>query len=142
MNDTEFLRMYKIIFTLAALWNICVGATGLLFQDYSIQLFYGTSALHETFIAMLNYRIVMLAIIIFGLGYFIVSRAPLLNRGIIWLGILSKLILFCIFTFYFFTGNTTIFAFLLVCGDMAWSLIFLYFLFKSSHHVKYNFLTG
>ncbi|PKL38432.1 MAG: hypothetical protein CVV44_11130 [Spirochaetae bacterium HGW-Spirochaetae-1] len=134
--------LFKNIFTLGALWNWGVGLIGLVFTDFAIGLFFGAVAVTDNYFALLMFRIVMLAVIIFGIGYFMVSRSLYLNRGLVWLGLLSKMILFFMFTWYFILGMATIFAFLTVAGDLIWSLIFLAFLWQTRDSVDVNIFLG
>ncbi len=122
----------KILFTPAGLWNLSIGFTGLLFQEFAINLFFGDGAYTGEFIAVIMTRIVMLAVIIFGLGYLMVARDPEGNRGVIILGLLSKLILFIMYTYYFMINLATIWAFLAVLGDFFWGILFIWYLCKGN----------
>jgi hypothetical protein len=82
-------------------------------------------------ISALFYRLFLTAVIMFGIGYYIVSRNLTLNRAVVWLGLVSKLILFAVFTVLFFIDKATLLAFLALCGDAAWSLLFILFLWQT-----------
>lgn len=138
INDS----LFKTIFILAGFWNFSIGITGILFTDFSIGLFFGPDAVTTDFLAILFFRLFMAAVMIFGAGYFIVSRELMLNRGIIWLGLGSKLLLFFIFLIFFILGNATLIAFLAVTGDFLWSLIFILFLHQTVNRVKINTVIG
>lgn len=138
LNDNFFIKA----FFLASLWNIAISLTGIFFTDFSISLFFGSGAVTDDFIAKLFFRLFMLAVMIFGAGYFFVSRNLMLNRGIIWLGLFSKLCLFVIFVIYFIAGSATIMALLAVTGDFLWSLLFILFLYQTDAHVKINRVIG
>jgi len=115
---------------LAGLWNLGIGLTGLLFHNFAMGLFFGPAAVTGDFLALLMTRIVMLAIIIFGIGYIMAAFDPERNRGVIILGLLSKFILFAIYTWYFIFDLATILAFLAVLGDLFWGFLFIWFLLK------------
>ena len=121
----------EMLFIPAGLWNIGIGMTGLCFQAFAMNLFFGEGAYSGEFIAVVMTRIVMLAIIIFGVGYLMAAHDPVGNRGVIILGLASKFILFGIYTFYFITGQATIWAFLAVLGDFFWGLLFIWYLAQS-----------
>jgi len=133
---------FSKIFLLAALWNFSIGFIGIFFTDFSLSLFFGQSIAGTGFIAVLMFRLFMAAVIIFGLGYFIVSRDVMFNRGIIWLGLLSKLILFAVFIYLYFMGRTAFPAALAVTGDFLWSILFLLFLRQTVERVQINNLIG
>ncbi len=138
IKDTFYSRM----FALAGLWNVCIGLTGLVFADFSVALFFGRTAVTGDFLGGLSFRLFMVAIITFGIGYCLVSRDLGLNRGIVSLGLACKMILFVMFTYYYFTGRATIMAALTVAGDLAWSVLFMVFLFRTRDSVKHDIITG
>jgi len=137
-NNDFFIKT----FLFASLWNISIGVIGIFFTDFSIGLFFSPDAVTSDFIAKLFFRLFMIAVIIFGTGYFIVSREITLNRGIVWMGLISKLILFVIFFTYYVDGSATIMALLAVTGDFLWSLIFILFLYQTAGRVKINTIIG
>jgi len=120
----------KMLFIPAGLWNLGIGFTGLFFHDFAMGLFFGAAAVTGDFLAVLMTRVVMLAIIIFGIGYLMAAYDPEKNHGVIILGLLSKFILFVIYTWYFVLDMATILAFLTVLGDLFWGLLFIWFLLK------------
>jgi hypothetical protein len=134
--------IYKKLFALGALWNISIGLTGVLFYDFSATLFFGADAVAHNLMSVLFFKLLMTAIIAFGIGYYIVSRDLFLNRGIVWLGLVCKMILFAVFTWLFFDGQAQVMAFLAVLGDFAWSLLFILFLIQTKERVKNNMIIG
>jgi len=138
MSSKFFLKT----FLFASLWNVSIGLTGIFFTDFSIGLFFGPDAVTAGFLAELFFRLFMIAVIIFGAGYYIVSRDITLNRGIVWMGLVSKLILFVVFLIYYITGSATIMALLAVTGDFLWSLIFILFLYQTASLVKVSTIIG
>ena len=133
---------YTKLFSLGALWNVCIGLTGVVFYEFSVTLFFGSDAVAYNLISVMFYKLLMIAIIVFGVGYFIVSRDLALNRGIVWLGLVCKLILFFIFTYLFIGGRATLLAFLTLCGDFIWSLFFMLFLWQTKDGVRVNNIIG
>lgn len=138
LNDNFYAR----VFLGAFIWNVCIGFTGVIFTDFSIALFFGDNAITGDFVANIFFRLFMVAVIIFGAGYYLVSRELMLNRGIIILGLASKIILFVIFMFFYISGKATIIAALAVTGDFLWSLLFIIFLKETLNRVKINSLVG
>lgn len=138
MSDNFFIK----VFFLGALWNICLGLAGILFYDLTITLFFGAEAVSHDLVSSLFYRLFMAAIIIFGIGYYIVSRDLSRNRAVLWLGLAGKITLFIVFTVLFVTGNATILAILTLTGDLAWSILFLLFLWQTKDTVTKNSIIG
>lgn len=135
-------NFYSKMFTLGALWNIGISLSGLLFYELTITLFFGPNAVVYNLISVMFYRLFMIAIIVFGIGYYIVSRDLSQNRAIVWLGLACKMILFIVFAFIFFTGKATVLAFLTLSGDFVWSLLFFLFLWQTKDRVRKNIFIG
>src|SRR5271169_6723863 len=65
---------------------------------------------------------------VFGYGYFLVARDPSRNEGIVWMGIVGKLLIFALFLTHAIAGT---FPFVLVIptlGDVIFAFLFLEFL--------------
>ena len=92
-------RFYSRMFLLAALWNVFAAVAGLAFYQFQLRLFFGSEAYTDCFYQTLFYRIALTAVLIFGIGYYMVSRQITANRGIVWLGDLVWAILFLTFLF-------------------------------------------
>lgn len=135
-------NFYSKMFFLGALWNIAIGLAGVLFYELTITLFFGPDAVVYNLISAMFYRLFMIAVIVFGIGYFIVSRDLSQNRAILWLGLACKMILFIVFTSLFFSGKATLLAFITLSGDFIWSLMFFYFLWQTRGRVKKNIFIG
>ncbi len=135
-------NFYRQMFRLGALWNLLIGLIGLIVPDFAVTLFFGPAALTADFLAALMLKVVMLAIIIFGCGYYLVSLSLERNRALVWLGMLSKLILFSLMGIYFCLGQVGLLGLLAVCGDALWSVGFLAFLWQSRDRVVINQLVG
>ncbi|MCK5841409.1 MAG: hypothetical protein KAH31_04530 [Candidatus Sabulitectum sp.] len=131
-------RFYSRMFLLAALWNVIATVAGLAFYQFQLQLFFGSEAYTNCFYQALFYRIAITAVLIFGIGYYMVSRQITANRGIVWLGALGKLSLFCAFTCFFISGKVTAIAFVLALGDLVWATLFLMFLFQTRDRIQYS----
>jgi hypothetical protein len=80
------MRYWRIFFLLAGCFNVFGGVLGLL--DWQRPLLEeGLPAPNYPFFAQLLF----VAVIIFGIGYLMVWRDPLANRGIVVLGLLAKI---------------------------------------------------
>jgi hypothetical protein len=133
---------YKKFFFLGSLWNVGIGLIGLLFYNFAISFCFGSLRGADNLITKVFFKFFMVAVLLFGFGYYLVSKELTLNRGIIWLGIAGKLIIWTTFTFLFFTNRATILGFLGASGDFFWSLIFIYFLWQTKDNNKINNIIG
>ena len=90
-----------------------------------IQLFY------ENRVALSTYRLFWALVIIFGVGYYIVSRDLTKNRAVIWMAVAGKLTVFVIWSYDYAIGKIKPAAFLGGTGDLVFTLIFLLFLWQT-----------
>lgn len=81
------------MFLFGAVFNLLVGFIGIFFYAFSVELFFGSRALTDSLVAAVFFRLFMGAVIVFGIGYYLVSRDLSKNRGIVWLGAASKLLI-------------------------------------------------
>ena len=123
---------WKKMFFVGALWNISIGLIGLCFYDFTIRLFFGPEAVANNFLALFFFRFFMIAVIIFGVGYYIVSRDLFANRAVVWLGLMAKLIIFFTFLYYYALGQAGWFSVFGSSGDFVFSILFVLFLYQTS----------
>lgn len=123
--------MYRTLFLWAAIWNLLAGGGVVLFPEYQFQLFYGTELPQEQYYTGLLFTAFGVSVLIFGLGYYLVSRAPELNRGIVVLGAIGKTVVFALFGLAFLENKVTVTGFAAAVGDFIWEIAFCYFLFQS-----------
>ena len=133
---------HRKVFFWGALWNIGAALTGLIFYNFQFRLFFGPESLTDNFYQALAFKMSMLAVILFGIGYYIVSKELTLNRAIVWLGMIAKTVLFFIFTYYFIDGKTTFAAFIVFFGDFIWAILFAMFLYQTRKEVKFSNIIG
>ncbi|MDM0048853.1 hypothetical protein [Variovorax sp. J22R115] len=77
-------------------------------------------------------QIALLAIFAFGCGYWMVGSNPRANRGIVVLGIFSKLGVVAIVWAHWLAGNATTQMAALVMGDVLFALLFAMYLKRSA----------
>lgn len=133
---------YRRLFLLSALWNVIPGLAGLLFYQSQFELLFGIKPITGDFHQALLFRSFMITVILFGIGYYIVSRELTLNRGIVWLGGLGKVICFVIFTVCFFIGKATLIAFMIFLGDFIWAILFALFLYQTRDKIRSSQICG
>lgn len=124
------------MFAVGALWNIAIGLCGLFFSDFSIKMLFGVQAVTDSLLTLIFFRFFMIAVIIFGVGYYIVSRDLNANRAVVWLGLAAKLIIFFTFVYYYILGQATWFSVFGCSGDFAFSILFIIFLFQTKEGVQ------
>ena len=117
-------KFYSDIFRLGAAWNLGVGLGNLTFFKTSMRLFFGKEAMTDNSAATLPLRFFYIAIAIFGWGYYMVSRDLTKNRGIIFMGMASKVIIFGFFAYYFRLKKLKPIAMLAACIDLAFTYLF------------------
>ncbi|HON58123.1 MAG TPA: hypothetical protein P5040_07860 [Smithella sp.] len=136
---------WKKMFFVGSLWNLSMGITGLLFTNFILMMLFGNAPVRENLTAFINgavpavdnlqmlifFRFFMIAVILFGIGYYWVSRDLLANRAVIWLGLVAKLIIFFTFTYYYALGQSSCFSVLICSGDFVFSIFFAAFLWKT-----------
>lgn len=130
---------WRKMFFLGSLWNIGNGLLGLCFYDFTIRLFFGPEAVTDNFLALLFFRFFMIAVILFGVGYYVISRNLLANRAIIWMGLIAKLIIFFTFVYYYALGQATWFSVFGCSGDFVFSILFILFLYQTKNGIYLPF---
>jgi hypothetical protein len=123
--------LWQKMFFIGALWNISIGFIGLFFYDFSIKLFFGAQAVTDNLQTLIFFRFFMIAVIIFGAGYWAVSRDLLANRAVVWMGLIAKLLIFFTFVYYYALGQAGWFSVFGSSGDFVFSIFFMMFLYQT-----------
>lgn len=121
---------YRTFFQVSALYNFLAAFNGLFFFDRMNRMFYGPQKILygvTTFILKTFYTHVF----VFGTGYYIVSRDPAKNRGIVWMGMLAKIVFFFVAIPYYLRKKITAITFILAFGDLVFGMLFGLFLWKT-----------
>ncbi|HME52148.1 MAG TPA: hypothetical protein VKM55_08015 [Candidatus Lokiarchaeia archaeon] len=114
---------YKRLFLVAAIWNWAVAV-----------LFFIISAMAPTSFETLGMAIpngmawfqsAMTFIGVFGVAFFIASRDPGANRGIVMSGVVEKFLIFIVLATYYFIGEVSIAVLLVVFVDLVFGFLFL-----------------
>ncbi len=127
-------NFYAKLFFTGALWNFSFSVPGLLFPEFTLELGFGPAIapyIMNNDFALSLYRFWHGAILIFGIGYYIVSRDITKNRGIVWMAIYGKLTFFFFLSYYYFTERAAILSFFGGCGDFIFTLLFALFLWQT-----------
>ncbi len=135
-------RFSRAMFFLAALWNLGAALQGLFFPEAQFLLLFGERMDTGDFHQVLLYRSFAIAVLLFGIGYYLVSRDTSQNRGIVWLGAAGKVVVFAFFTEAFLKDKATPLAWGLSLGDFVWALLFLGFLYGTRAEVRVSNFVG
>lgn len=127
---------WQKMFFVGALWNISIGLSGLFFYDFGMKMLFGAQAVTDNLLTLIFFRFFMIAVIIFGVGYYVVSRDLKANRAIVWLGLAAKLIIFFTFVYYYLMGQAGWFSVFGCSGDFAFSILFIIFLYQTKEGIK------
>jgi hypothetical protein len=138
MSDRFFSRM----FFLAALWNFVAAFGGLLFYQAQFLLLFGQEADTGDFHQALLYRAFAIVVLLFGVGYYLVSRDTTRNRGIVWLGTAGKVAAFALLTEALLKDRATMIGWGIFFGDFVWALLFLWFLHQTKGKVRVSNFIG
>ena len=130
--DKSKTVFYQRLFFIAALWNIAA-AIAVLFigREFQIEFIFGSSEVVNSFNFNIFYYFFWYVVLVLGVGYYIVSRDIMRNRGIAFLGILGKIGLFVIFLYAFSINKATLYSLLLFFGDFIWGVLFAVFLYQT-----------
>ena len=117
------MRLWKILFVIAALFNFAVGLPMLLAPEAML-----TSLGQPVPDDLLMTRLASLLIVVLGIGYGMVARDPVANRPILWLGVLGKAPIPALVWLSGGAAALASSAFVLSLGDLAFAALFLTFL--------------
>lgn len=135
-------EFFRKMFLLAALWNFAAALGGLLSYEMQFKLTFGEEAYTGDFHQALLYRSFCLSVLLFGVGYYLVSRDTSQNRGIVWLGAAGKILVFVFFTEAFINDNSTAIAWWVSFGDVLWTVLFFWFLYQTKDKVRVSNFVG
>ncbi|MFZ1862998.1 MAG: hypothetical protein WAU39_02145 [Polyangiales bacterium] len=138
MRDKPLSTMFFV----AALWNFAAALPGLISYEWQFKLLFGDEAYTGDFHQALLFRSFALSVLLFGIGYYLVSRDISQNRGIVWLGAVGKILVFVFFTVAFLGEQVTTLAWTVSIGDLLWALAFLWFLHRTKDQVRVSNLVG
>ncbi len=113
-------KYYKYLFIIGAIYAWIAAA------PVYIMSYFGTPAFPPE--SLIYYQGFMLAIIIFGLGYFIVGLNIDENHGIVLMAIIGKLSVFAFFTMHYFNGIIPLIQWMIAIGDLVFAILFIEFL--------------
>lgn len=126
-------NVYSRIFLVAAIWNLYFSITAIVMRDFNMQVFFGgdaVSLMNGNYYATVFYNLMWAAVLVFGIGFYIVSRDVNKNHGIVLLGIIGKLCFLVYYAVMYAASKCTIWGLLGVVADNIFALVFVYFLLQ------------
>ena len=119
---------YKYLFIVAALYNIVNSVIFIFISIFATELFplFGVAVPPS----MIWLQLSLILILIFGIGYIIVSRDLEKNHGLVFIGAFAKLMFFILVLIYFIVGDVNILIVLLGGVDLIMVFLFIEFLLK------------
>jgi hypothetical protein len=115
----------KQIYFLGSLWNLGFAFSGLALPKTTMRLMFGSSKAITGVLARTFFAFFWLAVGLFGIGYYVVSRDPERNEAVVWTGCLGKVIIFFTFARLYMRKDVTLFGVLGGLGDFIWTGFFL-----------------
>lgn len=116
---------WRVLFALAALYNLAVGGT-MLAAPGALAPQLGVEGSGAPFALMMS----GLLIAMFGIGYALVARDPPGNRGIVWIGMIGKIGAAVLGTLQYQAGIVPFSTFMLGMGDLVFVALFALFLWR------------
>lgn len=114
----------SILFLIGAIWNFLFAISGLALTKFTAELILVPA--HEQAFAMLWMFCGLVAA--FGIGYFLAWRNPVAFRGVIWLGIIGKVIVFFQLIVLYTMGIATLLFLFAGIGDLVFAGLFYLYL--------------
>lgn len=116
---------YRRLFFVAALYNLGLGLIFLVLFSRLMLLFGMPTPPRE--LAVFHQMAILLAMV-YGVGYYMVSRDLFSHKGIVVLGIIGKTIVFLLFLYHLVFSGLHFLIFLIGVGDLMFVLLFMKFL--------------
>jgi hypothetical protein len=117
---------YRYMFLIGAIWNWIVGLIFILVSPFAVTLF----PLFEMAVppSLIFYHAFFGFVVVFGIGYYLVSRDINNNHAVVILGVFGKFFVFVLFVIYFILGDYNFAPVLFVIVDFIFGCLFLEFL--------------
>ena len=135
-------RFATNLFRLAALWNFGAALFGLFASQLAFELLFKEDAYVGDYHQLWLFRAFWAAVLLFGVGYLLISMNTSENRAIVWLGILGKVTVLAFVAHAFASDEATVLWMLIAVGDFLWSLLFAWFLYATKGQVRVSNLLG
>ena len=136
MVGSKELKFIKVLFIVAALWNLVGAIFGYFNTAYTFQNFFGRELSDPLFYDI--YKGAWGTTFVYFFGYLIVAYNPLRHTGIVIVGAIGK-VGFAITLFQFYlSGVANSVVLIVVVGDLVFMLLFAYYfllMYKAREHI-------
>lgn len=117
---------WRKFFAVSGCWNMIGAIPAVISPRLNLKLMYGLST-NDYYNLMLN-RSLWIAILIFGVGYFLIALDPRRYFGIIVMGIIGKIAVAVIWFHMFSIGTATFMAAFAATGDSIFTVFFILYI--------------
>lgn len=127
MNRSE-LTSFRVLFAIAALWNLAGGILGYLNTGFAFELMFDRELTDPLFHGV--YRGAWGTTMVYFVGYSIVAFNPLKHVGIVIVGGIGKVGFAVQLLQFYFAGLATAHAFVVIVGDFVFCLAFVVYFWR------------
>ena len=127
MSNNE-IRLFRIIFIAAAIWNLCGGVLGYFNPGHTFMLLFDRSA--DDPILLSVFKGATGTTLTYFVGYLIVAVNPLRHTGIVIVGGIGKIGFAIQMLKFYMAGLANAHALIVVVGDMLFCTVFLYYFYR------------
>jgi len=127
MNSQSAKKPLVKLFLVAAIYNFLGAGVPIVDPSRHFEVFFQVTASNDP-ILMMTTQAFWVTVFFFGIGYYMIARDPIHNRGIIWLGAIGKVYVFCLWTWHYVAGLTAPFALIGATGDLVFATLFFLYL--------------
>lgn len=127
MRSSEIFA-YRIIFIVAAVWNLCGGLLGYVFTSQTFDRMFEIAPPDPVTLSI--FQGATGTTLTYFFGYLIVAANPLRQTGVVVIGTIGKIGFAMQLWKYYAAGVANSHALLVVVGDLLFVVIFLFFLFR------------
>ncbi len=121
---------YRLLFYVAAFWNISAGVVALVAPEYHAQTFFGSAESALDPVSVIDTQVFWVSVLLFGVGYWIVARDPSKNHGLVFIAAAGKASVGARWIWAYTQGIVTPFALVGATGDLVFAALFVLFLVR------------
>ena len=136
MRPTFQPDRYRMLFYVAAFWNISAALVALIAPEYHAETFFGAADSAADPVSAVDTQIFWVSVLFFGVGYWIVGRDPSKNHGLVFIAALGKAFVGLRWIWAYTQGVVTSFALLGATGDLVFAVLFGLFLYRARSSSK------
>lgn len=128
MINYKEITFFKVLFIIAALWNLTGAIFGYFNTAYTFNGLFDRELTDPLFYAV--YQGAWGTTLVYFIGYFIVAYNPVKHTGIVMVGGIGKIGFAIKLLQLYLAGIANSFVFIVIIGDFFFSLLFLYYFYR------------